>query len=217
MRLRTLAWLLALGMLVPVSIAGVAGADHDNSDLAQFCPRDHVEARNADNQVMDKSQACIDNELVAPGAHAEILDLELETQSCEQGNAVCEVTVDVTAEHWAHRPASSGHLQVQAVGPTGATVAEDACETPWEFRSECDTQVTFDHVAPTEPLQHEAEVDAWATPELVVSPQSFCVLALAETTPDGTEDTGDEQDEDTARDLDSTCLTADQHRFNGLP
>jgi hypothetical protein len=47
MRLRTLAWLLALGMLVPVSIAGVAGADHDNSDLAQFCPRDHVEARNA--------------------------------------------------------------------------------------------------------------------------------------------------------------------------
>lgn len=210
--------LLALALLVPVSVATTATADHERAIGEEICPQDAIDNIWPDNPIPDIDD-CRDNEFTAPGAHAKIQRLELTTISCTEEPVLCEIEVDAETEHWAWRPRSTGELRVRAVGPTGTTMGFDECETGGQFRGTCTTRVTFEHLAPTEEIE-EAEVTYDPSPQAgaTVSPGAFCVQAFAKTTPHGA--TGlenDEQDEDPARDMAGTCVEVDQHWYNGLP
>lgn len=215
---RRVAALLAFAVLVPASVASVASADHENARGEEICPKEAADNVWPDNPIPDGVIGCTDNELVSPGAHAEITSLEVTTDSCTQDPVLCEVTIEAEAEHWAHQWNSDGQLTVRVVGPTGQSVGYDECSLPFEFRETCHTSVTLEHLAPTEELDTPTyDHEGWPPLDLVVNPQTFCVLAYAQTTPWGTEGHNDEQDEDPARDLRGTCVDVDQDQFNAVP
>jgi hypothetical protein len=213
---RCLACSLVLALAIPAGLAPGVGADHERADAQQVCPLTPFEDLIPDE--VPEIEDCRDNDLTAPGAHAVVTNLSVESEGCTTGPALCEVTVTAEAEHWAWRPQPDTDLELRVVGPTGVAEAEDQCQTPWEFRSTCYTQASTDYLAPTEPIDAEVEPDAWPAPDAVASPQTFCAIAIAETEPVGaTGEANDEQDEDTARDMRGTCFEIDQNTFNGLP
>lgn len=214
---RRLAALLAIAVLVPASLATVASADHENARGEEICPKQAVDNIWSDNPSPDVV-GCTDNELVAPGAHAAITILDVTTDSCTQDPVLCEVTIEAEAEHWAHQWNSKGELSVRVVGPTGQSVGYDECNMPYQFRETCHTSVSLEHLAPSEELDTPTyEHEGWPRADLVLDPQTFCVLAYAQTTPWGTEGYNDERDEDPARDVKGTCVDVGQHQFNALP
>lgn len=214
---RRLAWLIVGALMASTASLGGASADHDGAQVEEICSEDVRDQLNPPDAVREVG-LCVDNELAAPGAHVEIEAIEIFVDGCTAKLAFCDLQIQVSADHWAHRPKSVGELEVRTISPLGINSGSDTCRTPeGTWNAWCDSGVWMDAVAPISPFEITRVRHDRPPLEVDARPGPFCVQIFAKTTPAGTEGENDERDEDPARDWAGTCISVEGHGFNGLP